>query len=404
VSYGGQGNMLEGQTPKLTITKGAYDSHYEEMVSTVDKFANPDLKWEKTQSFNMGIEGAFFNSRLLLSAEYYYKKTNDAFMNKTISDVNGFTSYVVNSGQIINKGYNFAITATPVQNTDWNWMVSATLSKVMNKMNTAPGEDAYDINDYLNGTAIVNGEPIGVFYSYRFAGLNPENGGPTFDDWKDRQDELIGLSKYETATRVLELSGKRDPDITGSLSSTLTYKDWRLGIFMDYSLGNKVRLFHLFNQGTGTNLGPGYIYPENNLNRALLNRWMKPGDEKFTNIPSIMSHDQYGFYDYTMHWSEKSFYQGVPFGKDAWSMYDYSNVRVVNADYLRLTSLSLTYEVPVKVLLNYGLQRLAITLTGNNLYTWCNSKLKGQTPTQSGFAEVQLSDTPYYTIGMNIQF
>ena len=396
--------MLEGQTPKLTITKGAYDTHYGEMSSTVDKFANPDLKWEKTQSFSTGIEASLFKGRLLFTTEYYYKKTNDAFMNKTISDVNGYTSYIVNSGQIINKGYNFAITATPIQNDDWNWMLSATMAKVMNKMNTAPGEDAYDIDDYLDGTAIVNGEPIGSFYSYRFAGLNPKDGGPLFDDWQDRQNELIGLSKYETAIRVLELSGKRDADITGSLSSTLTYKNWRLGIFMDYSLGNKIRLFHLFNQGIGTNLGPGYIYPENNLNRALLNRWMKPGDEQFTNIPSIMSKDQDGFYNYTSHWSENSFYQGVTFGRDAWSMYDYSNARVVSADYLRLTSLSLTYEVPVKTLINYGLQRLAITITGNNLYTWCNSKLKGQTPTQSGFAEVQLGDNPYYTIGVNIQF
>ena len=404
VSYGGQGNMLEGQTPKLTITKGAYDTHYGEMSSTVDKFANPDLKWEKTQSFSTGIEASLFKGRLLFTTEYYYKKTNDAFMNKTISDVNGYTSYIVNSGQIINKGYNFAITATPIQNDDWNWMLSATMAKVMNKMNTAPGEDAYDINDYLDGTAIVNGEPIGSFYSYRFIGLNHEDGAPLFDDWKDRQDELVGLSKYETAMRVLELSGKRDPDITGSLSSTLTYKNWRLGIFMDYSLGNKIRLFHLFNQGIGTNLGPGYIYPENNLNRALLNRWMKPGDEQFTNIPSIMSKDQYGFYNYTSHWSEKSSYQGVTFGRDAWTMYDYSNARVVSADYLRLTSISLTYEVPVKTLINYGLQRMAITITGNNLYTWCNSKLKGQTPTQSGFAEVQLGDNPYYTIGVNIQF
>lgn len=68
ISYGGQGNMLEGQTPKLTLTKGAYDTHYQEMVSTVNKFANPDLKWEKTYSFNTGLEAALFHSRLLLSA------------------------------------------------------------------------------------------------------------------------------------------------------------------------------------------------------------------------------------------------------------------------------------------------------------------------------------------------
>jgi len=71
---------------------------------------------------------------------------------------------------------------------------------------------------------------------------------------------------------------------------------------------------------------------------------------------------------------------------------------------LRLASLSLTYELPEKILPRLGLQRLSITVSGNNLYTFCNSKLKGQTPTQAGFAEVQLSDNPYYTIGINIQF
>ena len=403
-SYGGQGNMLEGQTPKLTITKGAYDSHYGEMMSTVDKFANPDLKWEKTSSFNTGLEAAMFNNRLLFALEYYYKKTNDAFMPKTISDVNGYTSYIVNSGQIINKGYNFTITATPIQNNDWNWLLSASFAKVMNKMNTTPGEDSYEIDDYLNGSAIVNGQSIGSFYSYRFIGLNPEDGGPLFDDWQDRADELIGLNKYETAMRVLELSGKRDPDITGSVSSTLTYKNWRLGVLMDYSLGNKVRLFKVFNQGVGTNLGPGYIYPEYNLNNALINRWKNPGDELVTNIPSIMSKDADNFSQYSQHWSAGSNYQGVKIAENAWTMYDYSNARVVSADYLRLASISLTYEVPVQKLISLGLQRVAVTLTGNNLYTWCNKQLKGQTPTQTGFAEVQLGDTPYYSVGVNVQF
>lgn len=404
ISYGGQGNMLEGQTPKLTVSKGAYDTHYGEMVSTVDKFANPDLKWEKTKSFNTGVEAAFFNSRLMLSLEYYYKKTNDAFMNKTISDVNGYSSYVVNSGQIINKGYNLAITATPIQTNDWNWLISASLSKVINKMNTLPGEDAYDIDDYLTGTAIVNGQAIGSFYSYRFIGLNPQDGGPMFDDWQDRADELVGLNKYDTAMKVLSLSGKRDPDVTGSFSSTLTYKNWRFGVFMDYSLGNKVRLFKVFNQGSSTNVGPGYIYPEYNLSRTLLDRWKQPGDEMTTDIPSIMSTNSPNFSQYAQPWFMGSSYKGVPFGNDLWTMYDYSDVRVVSADYMRLASLSLTYEVPLSTITKWGLQRIAITLTGNNLYTLCNSKLKGQTPMQSGFAEVQLSDTPYYTIGVNIQF
>ena len=403
ISYGGQGNMLDGQTPVLTITKGALDTHYNEMTSTVANFANPNLKWEQTHSFNTGLEMAFLHNRLMMEIEYYHKMTVDAFMNKTISDINGFTSYVVNSGKILNKGYNFSITATPVQTKNWNWLLSASLSKIINRMETTPGGDTYKISDYLDGTALVNGQAIGTFYSYRFIGLNPLNGGPLFDDWQDRANELVGLDNYETAMRVLSLSGRRDPDITGSISSSLTYKNWRLGIFLDYAAGNKIRLFKLYGQNGG-NSDPGQIYPQYNLNRAVLNRWKKPGDELYTNIPAIMSSDAPGYYQYSQHWSNGSNYQGVAIANDAWTMYDYSDLRVVSADYLRIASISLTYELPANALRQLHLERLAMTLTGNNLYTFCNSKLKGQTPTQSGFAEVQLSDTPYFTLGVNIQF
>jgi TonB-linked SusC/RagA family outer membrane protein len=404
-SYGEQGNMLDGQTPVMLLKKGAMDTHYNEMVSTVSAFANPDLKWEKTHSFNTGIEASFFKSRLMLQFEYYYKKTTDAFMNKTISDINGYTSYVVNSGNIVNRGYNISITATPVQTRDFNWLFSGSLSKVMNKMKTAPGQDYYELDDYLNGTAVVKGKSLSTFYSYRFVGLNPEDGGPLFDDWEDRSTELIGLSKNETYTKVLTASGKRDADITGSISNTLEYKGWRLGVLMNYNLGNKVRLFKVFDQGEGTTTsGPGYIYPEYNLNRALLNRWKKSGDEKYTNIPSIIGQNSSAYYKYSRHWSSGSNYTGVKIADDSWTMYDYSDIRVVSGNYLRLANVSLTYEVPTSFLGRYKLQRLALTLSGSNLYTWCAKALKGQAPTQSGFSTVQLSDTPYYTFGVNIQF
>ena len=84
ISYGGQGNMLDGQTPVLTITKGALDTHYNEMTSTVANFANPNLKWEQTHSFNTGLEMAFLHNRLMMEIEYYHKMTVDAFMNKTL--------------------------------------------------------------------------------------------------------------------------------------------------------------------------------------------------------------------------------------------------------------------------------------------------------------------------------
>ena len=91
-------------------------------------------------------------------------------------------------------------------------------------------------------------------------------------------------------------------------------------------------------------------------------------------------------------------------GGDYWEMYDYSDARVVSADYLKLQSLSLTYELPEMVFSRLGLQRLAFTLSAYNLFTICDSALKGQTPTQGGFTNIQLSERPSFSFGMNIQF
>ena len=85
-------------------------------------------------------------------------------------------------------------------------------------------------------------------------------------------------------------------------------------------------------------------------------------------------------------------------------MFDYSDARVVSANYMKVQNVSLTYDFPVSWLSTCRLQRLAVTLGVTNLYTFCSSRLKGQTPTQSGFSEVQLSDIPAWTLGLNVRF
>lgn len=397
-SYGEQGNMLDGQTPTMILRKGSYSSYYSQMVSTVanNGFANPDLKWEKTHSSNIALETSMFHHRLSLHAEYYYKKTTDAFMSKTISDVNGFSSYTINSGTVVNRGYNFDITSTPIKLKDFNWILSGSLSKIMNEMRTAPGAETYELSDFLNGTAVVQGQPIGTFYSYRFVGLSPVDGGPLFDDWEDRRTELEAMDNYTTYTTVLTPSGRREPDITGNINNTFNYKNWRLNISMVYNLGAKTRLFRVMSDFVG-----GYS-SEMNVNRELLNAWKRPGDELKTNIPAIMGTSSPGYYYYSTHWSSAS---GVAtLASNSWTMYDYSDLRVVSGNYLKLNNVSLTYEFPVSVLKKLGMSRLALTASAANLHTFCSSKLKGQTPTQGGFSEVQLSDTPSYTFGLNVNF
>ena len=125
-------------------------------------------------------------------------------------------------------------------------------------------------------------------------------------------------------------------------------------------------------------------------------------DHRGVSFPAVMGKASNGYYDYWRHWS--SLYSGARFHEVPWDMYDYSNARVASGNYLKVQSLSLTYELPKRVLDAWKMQRVALTLEATNLYTFCDSRLKGQTPTQGGFSEVQLTDTPTYTLGLNINF
>lgn len=374
------------------------NSYYNELYSKVSAFANPDLNWEKTHSFNLALEGSLWKRRLMFGLEYYYKKTIDAFMNKPISDVNGFTSYVVNSGTVVNKGYNMHLTAIPFRNRNFYWSISGSLSRIMNEMKTNPGQEVYNLSSFLQGTAVVKGYPLNTFWSYRFKGLDPQNGGPLFDDGADQRDALEHMDKLSAYTLVLTPSGQREPSITGSLHNSLSYKEWKLNIGLYYSLGAHVRQFKVFKDFVG-----GYSSALN-IHKTLLDAWDKPGDEHRTQIPAVMGLQSAGYNAYAHHWSSAYNWKGAKLADNSWEMFDYANTRVVSANYLKLSSLSLTYETPEKWLKQYWLKRLAVTVGATNLYTFCHHRLKGQTPTQSGFSEVQLSDTPTYTLGLTINF
>lgn len=394
VSFGYQGNMLDDQSPIMLIKKLPLDPYYGETKASVERNPNQNLKWEKTSSFNAGWMFSFLQHRIQVETQYFYKRTKDAFMTKEVASINGLDSYVINGGDVENKGYSIDITAIPVSKKDFSWRFSTSFSKNENKMKNRPGAQTFDYIQFLNGTAIVKGESINTFYSYRFVGLSPVDGGPLFDILENNRHELSGLSKYDTFTRLLKASGRREPYLSGGLSNTLRYKNLRLNAMFTYSLGAKTRLFRMFN---------AKIEPEYNVHRDFLKRWHKPGDEKHTKIPAIMSSNQTSYLKYLNNYSNV-FEDIQSFGSSAWNMYDYSDARVVSADYFKCSSLSITYEFGDHALSHAGMSRLALTLSGTNLFTLCSSKLKGQTPTQGGFSEIQLSERPTYSLGLSVSF
>lgn len=394
LSYGYQGNMLDGQSPAIILKKLPLDAHYNELVSNVEIYPNPDLKWEKTSSFNVGLDFGLFDDALQVNGSYYYKLTKDAFLDKAISSVNGKKTYVINSGEIKNSGFSIDLTTSPISTSDFRWTISTSLSRTFNEMSSQPGAEQYELDDFLSGNALTKGHAVGTFYSYRFLGLNPVDGGPMFDNLQERKEIFNTMNKYDVYTTVLTPSGQRDPKIQGGLSTSFRYKSLRLSASFTYSLGSKVRLFRLFEDGVNFNV-------LNNVNKDLLARWKYAGDERYTDIPALINGNSVAARYYN---SMVEVGSDILIADNAWDMYNYSDHRVVSGNYLQCQNISLTYDIPSKYLKKAGLQLLSVTASATNLFTVCSSKLKGQTPIQSGFAEIQLSERPTFSLGLNVAF
>ena len=404
-SFGYQGNMLSDQTPVMIISKQPTNTYFNENTALVERYPNPELKWETTTSYNLGLEFSLFQRHLSFEGSLYWKHTKDAFMQKKIASMNGVlgNSYVVNGGDMDNKGYSVAVTASPVNTRDFRWTLSTSWSQTFNKLKSDPDADMYELENFLDGSALVKGEAIGTFYSYKFLGLSPVDGVPVYDDGENNIAVLKGLSKYDTYTRILEPSGQREPTISGSLNTTLRYKNFRLSGSFAYSLGNKIRLFAMYNANSDAVNDANEIRAENNASKDYLNRWRHPGDELKTDIPAIITPGSMAYYKYSMHWSR--LFSGIqPIANTIWDMYDYGNNRVVSGNYLKCSNISVTYEFGKRMLEKMHMSRLALTLSGANLFTIAAKELKGQTPTQSGFSSIQLSDRPNFSFGLTVSF
>lgn len=400
-SYGKTGNMLDNQTPNLLIKLGTLDAFYGENISTVFSLPNPNLRWEQTSSTNIGLDANLFEGRLLLSSDLWFKHTKDAFASINVSTVNGVSGYQMNNGNIDNKGFSFQISGYPIRTKDWKLYLSTGYSWASNTVKTDVNNN-FSLNDYLSGNAIIEGQSIGTFYSYKYLGLNPNTGIPMFDDYQDRQHLLEHKKLAEIIPLVMEASGNRQPKLTGSFYTTLTWKQLSLNMNFLYNIGSKVRLFNLY-----TPIVSG-VSSDKNVRKEFVNRWRQPGDEKYTDIPALLSPSDPNYMDAYSHWSHSqasSRLGEIPnFADNVWTMYDNSSLRVVSGDYLKLSNLVLAYTFKPNQLKTTPFKSLRVSLSTANVFTIASKELDGQDPTQPGFAGVSLSTRPSYTFSLNVSF
>jgi hypothetical protein len=420
-SFGYQGNMSAQDSPNLIIQRKGTHWAFDELYSSIKYYPNPHLKWERTSTYNIELEYSLFNNKLVGNFSYYYRHTTDAFMSKTVSRINGVSSYTVNRGTLNNQGFEFDINFTPIENLGaggekrgFVWRINPNFGSVFNqlvdkiKSKDKVLQDEIRYGDYLDGRVQVAGRPVNTFYSYKFKGLDPKDGRPTF--YGTDANEIVGTDKngneitrqksYELMTlgdvcmEVMEHSGCREPFLQGSISNYLGWRNW-LSFNLAYSVGAKIRLLQMY--GSNNSAVPA---PVMNMRGEFVHRWRRPGDEEFTNVPGLLDAKSYEK-TRTPWWNDKPY----EFAGTIWNMYDNSNVRVVSGDYLKLTSLSLRYIVPERICHKMYMKSAYLNLSGTNLFTLCSKKLKGQDPSQSGSSElINISVRPTYSLSLNVTF
>jgi TonB-linked SusC/RagA family outer membrane protein len=418
-SFGKQGNMLPNQTPYTIIKKGPLDAYFGAFGSTVEAFPNPGLAWEQVHDYNAAIDFSFFKGKFSGSIGYFMKKTTNAFLEKRISAINGSTKYVVNGGAVENKGIELEFHFKPINNIGVNgkrgfmWRIDPQLGQVFNRLlnqnintrNVLVDPNSITYNNFLDGSVPIDGESVNTFFSYRFKGLDPDFGFPIFYGAEpDNAEALVKLyntmSKEQVFRSVMIESGKREPVIQGGISNAFAYRNWMLNFTFTYSLGNKIRLMQIASGNYGT-FRPS---SQQNLRKEFVDRWRYPGDEQKTNIPALRGND---FMDFDKY----SWWYGVnpgpiyTFAQDYYQMYDYSDLRVVKGDYLKLQYIAIGYNFSQDICNKWNLKGATINLTGSNLFTVADKALRGQDPSQSGSApNINLSLRPVYAININLSF
>lgn len=388
-SYGIQGNVHPDQVPSLILNMGTLDELSNQYISTTNKFPNNKLRWEKTRSYNLGIDFDFLGGILSGSVEMYYKKGEDIVIVKDICPTNGADAVALNRGTLQNRGIDFTINSNIVNTNDYSFSLSVNAGKNKNKVIDAGENLKYTYKNYLDGSIIVNDEAINTFYSYRYAGLD-KNGLPTFDgiQEKDEAGNYIDSDLESAILRAMEVSGRREPILTGGFSTFFRYRNLRLNALFSFSFGNKIRLNEFY-----SNFGTYIPGPEMNMSSDFVDRWRKPGDEQHTDVPVLSNNSlrrpysaKYEVYD------------------SYWQMYDNSDLRVASGNFLKCQNISLSYSLDKKMLQSVGIRDVTVTLSGANLFKVADSKLKGRDPEQVSLGAGAVPPMPNYSLRLSVSF
>lgn len=221
-------------------------------VSYTSRMPNPDLKWERTNQWDVGVELGLFNNRLNLEASYYYKYTTDLLLSRPLPRSTGFSSITDNIGEVSNRGLDLLINAYPIDTRDFRWNTTFNLSFNKNRVEKLDESSSVDavtgkrqilLDGFVGYEMLIReGEELSTFYGYKRAGIydgNPEN-------WDAETMNIPSTIGEKVTYKQREILGNGLPDWMGSFINTFSYKAFDLTVDLQFSLGADImqEFFH----------------------------------------------------------------------------------------------------------------------------------------------------------------
>ncbi|ALJ06090.1 SusC/RagA family TonB-linked outer membrane protein [Pseudalgibacter alginicilyticus] len=390
-SYGLVALLADNATNNLAVFRSQITDRLNnddrENYINIEDLQNSELTWEKTLELNLGLDIGFFNNRIRVNFDAYYRKGKDLIDLIRTTGIGGESVKLGNNSEMTTNGVEFQLNTVNVDIDKFKWKTGFNISH-FNQEVTSLKQEA-NVFDLVTGTGRGNaiGYPKGALFSFNFEGLN-EYGLPVFltqdpDFDSSKPYDLVDFQDTDNVLDYLVYEGATEPNISGGLSNSFNYKNWDFSFFISFSAGNKVRL------------APSYSSTYSDLDvfpREFVNRWLVPGDELITNVPSIASESVL-----------QSF--GANEVERAYNAYNYSTARTADGDFIRMKNISLGYTFDKLTTDELGISNFRLSLqTTNPFLIYSDSKLGGQDPEFFRSGGVAYPISRLFTFSLNIGF
>jgi TonB-linked SusC/RagA family outer membrane protein len=315
---------------------------------TPSTLENSDLRWEKTSQLDIGFDLGILDNRIMLTADWYYKKTTDLLLEVPQPTSTGFSTALQNAGSLENKGVEFQVSSKNIVSSDFRWNTDFNISFNRNKVLSIIGNTIHTgaINpagDQFNTAVVQEGKPLGSLYGKYSQGVDPATGNIRYLKTADGSADSTGII------------GDANPNFIYGLTNSFTYKNFTLDLFIQGVASNEIM--------NATRILTESMALSMNQAATVLDRWRNPGD--ITDMPGITPND--------------------------WANSNPSTRYLENGSYLRVKSLTLGYTINPQALAKLKITRFMIYFTAENLLTF--TKYTGFDPEVSAFSSSQEGTT-----------